>query len=150
MVVAFAVLQTRCAPTQQALLSSGGSADFAAMKSVTEDFGQGEPDKIVSISIDGQEKPFKVWLSKSKPKIMVQNGLNSEIAGAAFTRGLTGGIANSQLPPTEPYRQAALDYLQDQRPGCSMSGFYPVARIGYVWEYACDAYPSKPERRKGG
>lgn len=132
------VCEAACAPSQQALLASGGSADFAAMKVVAQDFGEGDADATMSTDVDGQERPFKIWLSKTKPKIMVQNGLNSEIAGAAFTRGLTGGIANSGLPAVGPYQQVAQEYLAANRPGCALNGFYPVTRVGYVWDFVCE------------
>jgi hypothetical protein len=131
-----------CAPTQQALLASGGAEDFAAMRQIKEDFGDGEPDAIVMGTFSDQERPLKVWISKTKPRVMVQNGLNSEIAGAAFTRGLTAGIANSGRPEYKPYADAAMSQLTAKfGPGCSIILLSPISHIGYQWDYSCQTPP---------
>ncbi|BAL75968.1 hypothetical protein [Bradyrhizobium cosmicum] len=128
-----------CAPSQQALLASGGSSDFKAMQWVADEYGSGEPDAMVQVPVDGQEKPFKVFVSKKSQRIMVQNGLNSEIAGAAFTRGLTAGIANSGPPDRRPYEEAARIYLAGLHGegACRLTIFSPVTHIGYDWTYDC-------------
>lgn len=135
-----AATMSACAPSQQALLTSGGASDFKAMQWVTDEYGSGDPEATIQVPVAGQDKPFKVFLSQKNPRIMVQNGLSSEIAGAAFTRGLTAGIANSGLPDRQPYEVAAKSYLATKYGAeCKLWLFSPVARIGYDWTYDCNS-----------
>jgi hypothetical protein len=142
--IIFAAALAGCAPSQQALLASGGTSDFKAMGWVAEEYGDGSPDATIETQVGDQEKPFKIFVSKKSSRIMVQNGLNSEIAGAAFTRGLTGGIANSDLPDRAPYEVAAKIYLAEKHgpDACKLWVFSPVARIGYDFSYDCGRAPA--------
>lgn len=128
-----------CAPTQQSLLASGGSSDFAAMDAIQQEYGVGDPDETVRIPVGDQVKPFKVWLSKTGQKIMVQNGASADIAAAGFVRGLSAGIIDAGAPDIAPYQKAALAVLDAKRgPGCVLSNSRVITRIGYQWDYACE------------
>src|SRR4051794_10180910 len=81
-----------CGGSSQALLASGGHQDFVEMSRVSDEYGSGDPDAIVPVTVGDEQYSFRIWQSKSKPKIMVQTASMAGAAAAGFARGLTGGL----------------------------------------------------------
>jgi hypothetical protein len=65
----------------QALLASGGEQDFIAMRHVTDEYGLSEPDATVPVMIGDERYTYRVWIHKTKPKILVQTALNGRVGG---------------------------------------------------------------------
>lgn len=84
------VVLADCSGAQQTLLASGGADDFQQMAPIRADFGDGPPDVMLTLTIGEQEKPFKIWLSKIKPRIMVLNGLLGNRGRRLYARARDG------------------------------------------------------------
>lgn len=141
-VATLCVLLGGCGGANQTLLTSGGVRDFAAMGRLSEDYGDAEPDAVVTENVDGQDKPFKVWLHKSKPRIMVQSGSAGDVATRGFIRGLTGGLVTT-APLHKPFRDVALQQLaKTHGTGCSLVGSGKLTDDVFEWEYECQERPS--------
>ena len=73
----------------QALLASGGEQDFIAMRHVSDEYGVAEPDATMPVMVGEEQYTYRVWIHKTKPKIMVQTASMAGAAAAGFVRGLT-------------------------------------------------------------
>lgn len=139
-----------CGSSNQALLASGGTDDFVAMQHVTEEFGDAAPDATVPVTVGDQEYSFRVWIHKTKPKIMVQTASMAGTAAAGFVRGLTAGLVSTD-PEYQPFVDAAMSYLNANRgPGCVLHNSRKITRIGFEWDFECPAIaaPAPPRARK--
>jgi hypothetical protein len=132
-----------CAGNQQALVASGGERDSAAMGRISEEWGTAESDATVPIMVGDQEYAFRVWIHKSKPKIMAQTGSLAATAAAGFVRGLTLGIMQGDQE-YQPFQDAAMSYLNANRgPGCILHNSRRITRIGFEWDFDCpDSAPA--------
>jgi hypothetical protein len=145
-----AISLTACGGTNQALLASGGSADFAAMNHVSEEYGSGDSDAVVPVMVGDQEYSYRIWLNRPRTKIMVQTGSLAGTAAAGFVRGLTAGIVSGD-PEYQPFQDAAISYLTSTYgAGCRLSNSRKITRIGFEWNFECAApQPPKPPRPAG-
>jgi hypothetical protein len=138
--LAAAALLAGCG-ANQALLASGGEPDFLAMRHITEEYGVAEPDATVPVMVGGEEYTYRVWIHKTKPKIMAQTASMAGAAAAGFVRGLTMGAVKGDIE-YEPIEQAAKTYLASTRePGCTLSNSRKLTHIGWEWDFDC----TKPE-----
>jgi hypothetical protein len=121
----------------QALLASGGSQDFIAMRQVADDYGVAEPDAVVPVMVGEERYTFRVWVHKTKPKIMAQTDSIAGAAAAGFVRGLTLGAVKGDIE-YEPIQLAAADYLTSTRGrGCTLANSRKLTHIGWEWDYHC-------------
>lgn len=141
---------TGCSNTNQALWASGGYSDFVAMGPVTEEWGDVPPDATVAVMVGESEYAFRVWLHKTKPRIMVQTAALGATAAVSALRGLTYGIVSGDQD-YKPFEDAALSYLATTRgPGCRLQSSRKITRIGFQWDYDCaPAIPPPVKRRPG-
>jgi hypothetical protein len=133
----------------QAFLASGGGEDFIAMRHVTDEYGDAEPEATVPVMLGDEQYTYRIWIHKTKPKIVVQTASIAGAAAAGFARGLTLGLAKGDLE-YEPFQRAANDYLLATRgPGCSLMNSRKLAHIGWEWDFDCPvlAPATKPRRR---
>ena len=125
-----------------ALLASGGTADFIAMKHVTDEYGTVDPDAVIPITVGEERYTFRVWLHKTKPQIMAQTDSMAGAAAAGFVRGLTAGVVKGDIE-YDPIKAAAQQYLDSVRgPNCTLSNSRKLTHIGWEWTYQCAA-PAK-------
>lgn len=116
---------------------SGGPDDFKAMQHVSAEWCDGEPDTTVSVNVSGEPYSYRVWLHKSKPKIMVQTASMAGVAAAGFVRGVTAGLVKGEQE-YEPMKEAALLHLTSTfGPGCTVQISQKIARVGWEWDYVC-------------
>lgn len=136
-VVALCAALGGCGSGNRALLASGGAEDFIAMRYIADEYGEAEPDATVPIDVRGEPYSFRVWIHKTKPRIMVQTASMGGAATAGFVRGLTAGIVTA-AQEYEPMQQAALSYLATARgPGCTIKISETISHVGWEWVYAC-------------
>ena len=142
-----ALLLSGCGGGNQALLASGGHQDFAEMNRISEEYGTGDPDGTVPITVNGEPYSFRVWISKRKSRIMVQTASLTGAAAAGFVRGLTGGLVKGEQD-YEPFRDAATSYLAvNYGPACTLANSRKLTRIGWEWDFQCSVPASKPPHR---
>lgn len=121
----------------QALLASGGPEDFVAMRHITDEYGTAEPDAVVPVMVGSEPYGFRVWIHKTKPKIMVQTDSMTGAAAAGFVRGLTMGMVKGDIE-YEPAKKAAEDYLAATRGrDCRISNSEKLTHIGWEWDFEC-------------
>jgi hypothetical protein len=133
----------------QALLASGGEQDFIAMRHVTDEYGVAEPDATVPVMVGDEQYSYRIWIHKTKPKIMAQTASMAGAAAAGFVRGLTWGAVKGDIE-YEPIQQAAMDYLSATRgPGCNLVNSRKLTHIGWEWDFDCtvSSPTTKPRRR---
>lgn len=146
--VAIALALGGCSNTNQALWASGGYSDFKAMRPIAEEWGDVAPDATVPVMVGESEYSFRVWLHKTKPKIMVQTAALGTTATVSFLRGLTAGAVSGDQE-YQPYADAALAYLATVRgPNCQLHNSRQITRIGFQWDYECSALTELPARSR--
>jgi hypothetical protein len=104
-----ALLLSSCGGGNQALLASGGPQDFIAMQMISDEYGDAEPDATIPVMVGEEQYSYRIWLHKSKPKIMAQSASMAGVAAAGFVRGLTGGIVKGEslAPPLKRQKSSA-------------------------------------------
>jgi hypothetical protein len=123
----------------QALLASGGEQDFIAMRHVTDEYGVAEPDATVPVMVGDEQYTYRIWIHKTKPKIMAQTASMAGAAAAGFVRGLTWGLVKGDVE-YEPLQHAANDYLSATRgPGCNLMNSRKLTHVGWEWDFDCPA-----------
>lgn len=131
----------------QALLASGGERDFIAMRHVTDEYGVAEPDATFPVMVGDQEYTYRVWIHKTKPRVMVQTASMAGAAAAGFVRGLTLGAVKGEIE-YEPIQQAAKNYLATSRgAGCNLSNSRKLTQVGWEWDFDCPLAGAKAARR---
>jgi hypothetical protein len=130
-----------------ALLVSGGAADFAQMGRISQQYGSGAPDATMPIRVGAFDENFRVWISKSQDRIMVQTGSMDKVAAAGFARGATFGALQADQE-SAPFHQAAVEHLAATRPGCRPVNGQKLNHVG--WEWDIDCAPIQPARQKTG
>jgi hypothetical protein len=131
----------------QALLASGGEQDFIAMRHVTDEYGVAEPDAIVPVMMGDEQYTYRIWIHKTKPRIMAQTASMTGAAAAGFVRGLTLGAVKGDVE-YEPIQRAASDYLTATHgPGCNLTNSRKLTHIGWEWDFDCPMTSSSNPRR---
>jgi hypothetical protein len=131
----------------QALVASGGERDFIAMRHVTDEYGTAEPDATVPIMVGDEQYTYRIWVHKTKPKIMAQTASMAGAAAAGFVRGLTLGAVKGDIE-YEPIQRAANDYLSaTYGSGCTLTNSRQLTHIGWEWDFSCPTI-SRPSRRR--
>lgn len=121
----------------QALLASGGHQDFAEMGRISEEYGSGDAGATVPVIVNGETYTFRIWVSKTRPKIMAQTNSMAGVAAAGFVRGLTAGLVKGDVE-YEPIEQAALEYLRSKHgPNCTLTNSRKLTRVGWEWDFNC-------------
>lgn len=137
--LAIAGLAAGCSGANEALLASGGPDDFVAMRRISDEYGSGDANATVPVTVAGEPYTFRVWVSKTKPRIMVQTASLAGAAAAGFVRGLSGGIVKGEQD-YEPFEQAAISFLSaNYGANCTLSNSRKLTKIGWEWDFQCPA-----------
>lgn len=91
----------------QALLASGGEQDFIAMRHITDEYGVAEPDATVPVMVGDEQYAYRIWIHKTKLKIMAQTASMAGAAAAGFVLGLTWGAVKGDIE-YEPIQRATV------------------------------------------
>jgi hypothetical protein len=134
----------------QALLASGGEQDFIAMRHVSDEYGVAEPDATMPVMVGEEQYTYRVWIHKTKPKIMVQTASMAGAAAAGFVRGLTWGLVKGDVE-YGPLQHAANDYLFATRgPGCNLMNSRKLTHVGWEWDFDCPTLAPVTKPRSPG
>lgn len=134
-----------CSGNNQALMASGGRQDFAAMQRVSDEYGD-EPDATVPVTSGETENVYRVWIGKTKQRIMVQTASVAGIAAAGLVRGLTAGLVQGDIE-YEPIEQAAKAFLASTRgPNCMLANSRKLTHVGWEWDFSCAPMPTQGAR----
>lgn len=124
---------------------AGGAIDY-----MSKEYGVTTPsDATVNLSDNpGYPQEYKIWMHKSKPKILVQTSV-ATASQVGMARGLTFGAAGDA--PIQPTFQAAgLKYLHENRgPDCKLSNAVKVHDVAWEFDYDCTAKSAPDTRSKG-
>jgi hypothetical protein len=118
------------------------------MQRISEEYGTGDPDATVPVAVAGEPYSFRIWVSKTKSRIMVQTASLAGAAAAGFVRGLSGGLVNSEQE-YEPFEQAAISFLStNYGANCTLSNSRKLTRIGWEWDFQCPSPAPEGKRHK--
>jgi hypothetical protein len=107
------------------------------MQHVTDEYGTAESDAVVPIMVGEKRYTHRVWIHKTKSKIMAQTDSMAGATTAGFVRGLTLGAVKGDIE-YEPIQRAAAEYLSSTRgPGCALSNSRKLTHVGWEWDFHC-------------
>jgi hypothetical protein len=117
------------------------AAGCATVSYLTENYGTANKDGEVTLP---NGTTYWIFENKTKPKMLVSTDA-AQAAQMGMVAGLTFGGVSGAIPPPI-FEQAAQQWLaQTGRAHCRLVGGYPIDRMYYEFNVACD--PTSVARR---